>query len=1250
MPNYAKKGFIWLWYFLASLIILFAVVGSLVKALTPVLNDHIPTLEKTLEKYLHQDVTIGSVNINWATFGPEFHFNDIIIYNEKKVLVKADELMAHIGIWRSLFKRSLFLRSFTLDGVDLDVVEVTKHKYSINGFGDFDIDATNVNNPLVAWLSWQRHMQLSNIHLHYSSIGNNTVNAELRQLSYRSSDDGFSLAALLSLKNDARHPIKLVGRFSNTLEKFTQLNGTVYVSYAGLPLSYFKKYLLEEKLSATGKANLQAWLHIKDGGVTSVTSQLSGKDWQISDPSETLSVNSIGGLFQWQSTNKGWQFVGNNIDVATDEVKWDQVNLQLLSNKNAYDLSANYLNAGDLLRVELFMENLPQDVKSFLLHIKPSGVINDLSLHAPHDLTKLSDYRISAMVNNLKMSAYKAYPELNNIDAEISGSLSDGEFDVTEKDAVVAFPAYFEQAFVVRKGSFNGEWHYSDEHLQFILQDIDLRDDDFDVDAEMALDVPVNDPMGTQINIMGGFNFFDSTKVKHYLPLKIFSPAVSEWISNAIVSGENVHGTTVMRGSARDFPYKKHEGTFYIDSFIEPVTFNYDATWPAINNLSADLVFRNSGMHIKTKSGDTDGIKFESASADIADLSHKPVLKITGKTHESSNDVLEFIHQSPLDSTVGQWLKPFDVTGPLAMLLELTLPLTDEDAIEVNGQLEFLGDTATWVDAKQSLTHVNGKLNFDNKSNVSAKAIKAVLEGGNVLLDVNTSKEKSIPSAVNLDFSGVMTDEQIAKISKQEKIKDYIDGQSAYSGQVTIPYDGSSVDFNLSTGLIGMAVSLPDNLGKEKQESKPLMVNGQYDFAKALLQIALDYKKSINAVVKLEETADGLSDISLNMQLPSFTWPFTSESTSIQGDDNATSALKSRLKAIELKVGQLNLYGNNLSAVVVAGKRTATGQSWIINSEQAKGQLMIENDSKLPIKATFNYIVADLPKSEKKTKLDIKQVQQWPSLDLSINRLTINKKFYGLVKLKTSLLEHGVQIDQLVIDNLLYGLTINGSWQTQGADTASQFKGEFSSQDFGNFLAVSKITSSLKAKKADAAFDLSWPGSPLDYDLKTMTGTAKISVDDGVIPMGGNSVQMGLGKVLSAFSAQSIERRLKLDFSDIDESGYSFNTMESNVALAEGDAQFSKGEFDGPQAKITFDGGVGITAKDYDINLVVMPYITSTLPIIATLIGGPIAGAATYAVDKIASKGIDQLTSYRYLLNGTWADPKLLNLDAKSDE
>lgn len=1248
MPNYAKKSIIWLWYFLASLIILFAVLGSAVKALTPVLNDHIPAIEKMLKKHLNQDITMGSVDVNWSGFGPEFHFNDVTIYDQDKVLVKADELMARVGVWRSLFKRSVFLRSFTLDGVNLEVTEVKRHHYSINGVGSFDIDARNEDNPIVSWLSWQRHLQLKNIHVVFSQIGHEAVSAELKQADYENSDMGFSLAALIRL-DDEKHQVQLLGKFDNTLEDFTKLNGLIYVNYSGLSLTYFEKYLKAKNLSATGKVNLQAWLHVDNGQATSLTSQLSGKDWQIADTSEKLTVDSIGGLFKWQRAAKGWQFIGNDIDITTDHAHWKKVNFEFFSTKNAYDFSANYLNAGDLLRVELLMESLPQNIKAFLMHIKLSGVINNLTMRAPHDLSKLSDYRISAVVTGLTMSAYQAYPELNNIDAEVSGSLSDGEFKVSEQDASVAFPNYFEQPFIVSDGSFNGEWHYSDEHLQFILKQIDLRDDDFDVYGEMALNIPVKDAMATQINIMAGFDFFDSTKVKNYLPLKIFSPAVSKWISSAIVSGGNVHGTTVMRGSAKNFPYKNHEGTFYIDSFIEPVTFNYDATWPVIDNLSADMVFRNAGMHINTKSGDTDGIKFESATADIDDLSHNPVLKINGQTQESSDDFLEFIHQSPLNSSVGQWLKPFDVSGPLAMLLEIKFPLTAADEINVNGQLEFLGDTATWHAAEQSLTGIKGKLNFDNKSNVSAKAIKAVFAGERVNLNVDTSEEKNAASAVNLNFSGAMTDEQIAKVSQQQAVKDYIDGQAAYAGQVTIPYDGSSVDFNLSSSLWGLAVALPGELAKEKGASKPLSVNGQYDFDKALLQIAFDYQSSANAVIKLEETASGPSDISLDVQLPSFIWPpASSKVASSKSENKRSSAFMSRLKKVQLKVGQLTLYDNTLSAVDLSVKRIATGQLWAINSEQAKGQLTIANDSKLPIKANFDYVVVNLPKSEGKTKLDIDKVRQWPTLDLSINRLTMNKKFYGLVKLKTSVLEHGVQIDQLVIDNLLYGLTLSGSWQAQDNDTASQLKGEFSSQDFGNFLAVSKITSSLNAKKANATYDLSWPGSPLDYDLKTMAGTAKVSIDDGVIPMSGNSVQMGLGKVLSAFSAQSIERRLKLDFSDIDEAGYSFNTMTSDVALAEGEAQLSKGEFDGPQAKIAFDGRVGIAAKDYDVNLIVTPYLTSTLPIIATLIGGPIAGAATYAVDKIASKGIDQLTSYRYLLNGTWADPKLTNLDAKS--
>ena len=63
------------------------------------------------------------------------------------------------------------------------------------------------------------------------------------------------------------------------------------------------------------------------------------------------------------------------------------------------------------------------------------------------------------------------------------------------------------------------------------------------------------------------------------------------------------------------------------------------------------------------------------------------------------------------------------------------------------------------------------------------------------------------------------------------------------------------------------------------------------------------------------------------------------------------------------------------------------------------------------------------------------------------------------------------------------------------------------------------------------------------------------------------------------------------------------------------------------------------------MQLTVTPYVTSTIPIIATIAGGPIIGAATYAVDKLVGGSIDRLNSYHYLLQGPWANPTLVSLD-----
>ncbi len=206
-------------------------------------------------------------------------------------------------------------------------------------------------------------------------------------------------------------------------------------------------------------------------------------------------------------------------------------------------------------------------------------------------------------------------------------------------------------------------------------------------------------------------------------------------------------------------------------------------------------------------------------------------------------------------------------------------------------------------------------------------------------------------------------------------------------------------------------------------------------------------------------------------------------------------------------------------------------------------------------------------------------------------------------------------------------------------------QGDFNTKNSGEFLKQMEITNNFQAKAGSATYNINWAGSPLSFQLKKLSGDANLQVKDGVIPVTGDAAKMGLGKVLSLFSTQSIQRRLKLNFSDLGNNGYSFNTFVTQLHFQDGNANVRKGEIDGPEAKIAFNGRIGLAATDYNLELIVNPYVTSTLPLIATLAGGPIAGVATYAIDKLASKSIAKITSYHYRLIGPWSQPKLVDLD-----
>ena len=66
---------------------------------------------------------------------------------------------------------------------------------------------------------------------------------------------------------------------------------------------------------------------------------------------------------------------------------------------------------------------------------------------------------------------------------------------------------------------------------------------------------------------------------------------------------------------------------------------------------------------------------------------------------------------------------------------------------------------------------------------------------------------------------------------------------------------------------------------------------------------------------------------------------------------------------------------------------------------------------------------------------------------------------------------------------------------------------------------------------------------------------------------------------------------------------------------------------------------MNVAKKLYDVRLHVSPHITASLPIVATIAGGPIAGVATWVASKIINQGMQQVTGYTYKITGPWANP-----------
>lgn len=143
-------------------------------------------------------------------------------------------------------------------------------------------------------------------------------------------------------------------------------------------------------------------------------------------------------------------------------------------------------------------------------------------------------------------------------------------------------------------------------------------------------------------------------------------------------------------------------------------------------------------------------------------------------------------------------------------------------------------------------------------------------------------------------------------------------------------------------------------------------------------------------------------------------------------------------------------------------------------------------------------------------------------------------------------------------------------------------------------------------------------------------------------------VNPGLGgRVFALLNVNALQRRLTLDFSDLFDKGFSFDSIKGDFRLEQGNAYTENFRIKGPAARIDLSGRIGLAAEDLDQRVEVTPKVSSALPVAAAVLGTPAVGAAVLVAQQLLGKEVDKATRTNYQVTGPWNDPVITRIRKK---
>jgi uncharacterized protein YhdP len=271
---------------------------------------------------------------------------------------------------------------------------------------------------------------------------------------------------------------------------------------------------------------------------------------------------------------------------------------------------------------------------------------------------------------------------------------------------------------------------------------------------------------------------------------------------------------------------------------------------------------------------------------------------------------------------------------------------------------------------------------------------------------------------------------------------------------------------------------------------------------------------------------------------------------------------------------------------------------------------------------------------------------EWPALDVVVEDFELRGRRLGRLEVQAEAERAGRdwQLTRLQLSNPDATLRASGTWAVAAngvraaaaAMRRTSMDFELDVKDSGALMSRLGWGEALRAGEGRVSGQVGWRGSPLSPNVRSIQGQMKVDVRNGQFL----KADAGAARLLGVLSLQSLPRRLVLDFRDVFQEGFPFDSFVGDVTLQEGVASTNNLRMRGIQAAVLMEGSADLRNETQDLRVLVVPEINAGTASLAYATINPALGLGTFLAQLFLRRPLMVANTREFRITGGWADPK----------